>query len=124
MIGHGECFLSLTLKEVLGMSRGFTTRHAKTSRDTFFLFKSGCHILGSESPQNNNNCGNSIPCETYTLLTTDNISACTDSDTALAVPAVMPELHWHCCRAEEPGYENLASVTPSHTNSLYNTGLM
>ena len=87
MIGHGECFRSLTLKEVLGMSRGFTTRHAKTSRDKIFLFKSGSHILGSNSPQNNNSWGNSIPCEWpthYWLRTT-------------SVPALTVTLHW--CRS-------------------------
>ena len=50
--------------------------------------------------------GNSIHLawETMFKASTDNSSVCTDSDTALAVPALMRELHWYRCWAEETGY--------------------
>ena len=88
----------------------FTLRHIQTFRDS----KHGSAILGSDSPQARVTIGegNSIhpTWETWCqnnfrlfITTTVNTSACNDSDAALALPAPIRDLHWHCCWAEEPG---------------------
>ena len=111
MIGHGGLLRAFSFARpilgVLGMTRGYTPRHAQTTGDLSFAvqFNDGISrssaILGSDSPQSNNRKDHSLWVTPFIPRERPNVRHAIAGYLRLprptSAPALMRVLHWLRC---------------------------